>query len=208
MEIDEDNYLPEATRDVIFSFCQNFHVPPSPLTSAHAPEKPLNISKNKDCDANNDRSVNGFREPEAVCRHGFRNENHLNSLKDTADVDHTFDDVSLPEDTAKAQNTISMDNNSSKRVHKDTMDYEDEQDILGPNLHHLVQLTEALRRNSCFLQLTMGQAASLIAFQARRVFSGIVACESLLKRRISTIIKKYFDEVTSLETLRVFTAKS
>lgn len=66
------------------------------------------------------------------------------------------------------------------------------------NLHHLLQLIEAVRRNSCYLQLTMAQAASLLTFEAVRVFSSVIPSEALLRKRISSVIRKYFEEVNCL----------
>lgn len=65
------------------------------------------------------------------------------------------------------------------------------------NLHHLLQLIEAIRRDTCYLQLTMGQAASLVTFEACRVFSNLAPDDTALRKKISVIIENHFDEVSS-----------
>lgn len=64
------------------------------------------------------------------------------------------------------------------------------------NLHHLLQLIEAIRRDTCYLQLTMGQAASLVTFEACRVFSNLAPDDSALRKKLSPVIENHFDEVS------------
>ncbi|KAK7051686.1 hypothetical protein SK128_023316, partial [Halocaridina rubra] len=68
-------------------------------------------------------------------------------------------------------------------------------DSVTPNLHHLLQMTEALRRNTQLLHMTVGQSGSFVFLEACRAYAGIFKQEDELRTRILKVIKRHFQEV-------------
>ena len=193
VEIDEDNYLPETTRTVIQDLYEDFQdtltsiLPSSPLPrpprldspSSGTNEAPVPVAEHR-------RETIGDSGGRAGCAEG--------SISTEGSGSITVPGQSQEKATSSTEESVA----GILRVPSQGLSTEGEGLVAVPNLHHLLQLIEAVRRNSCYLQLTMAQAASLLTFEAGRVFSSITPSESVLRKRINGVIKKYFEEVTCL----------
>lgn len=190
VEIDEDNYLPETTRAVIQELYEDLqepsssHIPSPALTqpprleshSSGANEVPVPAAEEK-------RENTGDSAGRGGCAEGS--------------ISTEGSSITVPSQSQEKA-TSSMEGSIAGSLRVPIQGSSTEVDGLAvvPNLHHLLQLIEAVRRNSCYLQLTMGQAASLLTFEAGKVFSSVIPSEAVLRKRISCVIKKYFEEVT------------
>ncbi|KAK4312553.1 hypothetical protein Pmani_016020 [Petrolisthes manimaculis] len=167
VEIDEDNHLPMATRETILSLYQELqdHLT---ITTTQA------VVKNTNKESDNIR---------ASCTDTV-----------TAATDVQEESAKYPESNKIYHNSSSGGKQGNKKQ-TCVLGHKDGEDGWGvANLHHLLQLIEAIRRDTCYLQLTMGQAASLITFEASRIFSNLAPHEVALSQKILPIIENHFDE--------------
>lgn len=191
MEIDEDNCLPETTRDVILDLYENLQEFTPSLSSSPALSQPPRVSSHSSGpDEGPPPAADEKRETSADS--AARGGPGYGSSSGEGSIIITGPDQSH-EKAANAEERSSAGMQRRRLLRAST---EGEGLAALPNLHHLLQLIEAVRRNSCYLQLTMAQAASLLTFEAARAFSSVIPSEAQLRRRIGVVIKKYFEEVT------------
>lgn len=191
VEIDEDNCLPETTRDVILDLYENLQeLTPSLSSSPALAQLPRPNSHSSGPDEAPVPVADEKRETSADSAArggpGYGSSSGEGSIIITG-PDQSHEKAANSEEGSSA-------GIQRERCHRASTDGEGLAAV--PNLHHLLQLIEAVRRNSCYLQLTMAQAASLLTFEAARVFSSVMPSEALLRKGISGVIKKYFEEVT------------
>lgn len=191
VEIDEDNCLPETTRDVILDLFENMQelTPSFSPSPALAQPPQLNSQSSGAGDVPPVSAADEKRETSADS--ATRGAPAYGSSSGEGSIIITGPDQS--HDKAANFEEKSSAGIPRERSHMASTEGEDLAAVCS--LHHLLQLIEAVRRNSCYLQLTMAQAASLLTFEAARVFSSIIPSEALLRKRISGVIKKYFEEV-------------
>ncbi|KAK8381811.1 hypothetical protein O3P69_015079 [Scylla paramamosain] len=189
VEIDEDNYLPETTRAVIQELYEDLQEPSSSLTPSPALTQPPRLDSHSS-GANEAPAPVAEEKREGTADSAGRGGCAEGSIS-TEGSSITVPGQSQEKATSSTEESIV----GPLRVPIQGSSTEVEGLVAVPNLHHLLQLIEAVRRNSCYLQLTMGQAASLLTFEAGRVFSSVISSEAVLRKRISGVIKKYFEEV-------------
>lgn len=191
VEIDEDNCLPETTRDVILDLYENMQE----LTPSFSPSPALTQAPrvNSHSSGPDEAPVPAADEKKkSSADSAGRGGPGYGSSSGEGSIIITGPDQT-PETKANSEGRSSA---GIQRERSHGVSTESEGLAAVSNLHHLLQLIEAVRRNSCYLQLTMAQAASLLTFEAVRVFSSVIPSEPQLRRRISGVIKKYFEEVT------------
>ncbi|KAK4328017.1 hypothetical protein Pmani_001491 [Petrolisthes manimaculis] len=160
--------LPMATRETILSLYQELQ-DHSTTTTTQA------VVKNTNKESDNIR---------ASC---------TDTVTATADVQE--ESAKYPESNKICHNS-SFGGKQGNKKQTCVLGHKDGEDGWGvANLHHLLQLIEAIRRDTCYLQLTMGQAASLITFEASRIFSNLAPHEVALRQKILPIIENHFDEI-------------
>lgn len=184
VEIDEDNCLPETTRDVILDLYENMQE----LTPSFSPSPALTQPPRFNSHSSGPDEAPKETSADSAARGGPG----YGSSSGEGSIIITGPDQT-PETKASSEGRSSA---GIQRERSHGASTESEGLTAVSNLHHLLQLIEAVRRNSCYLQLTMAQAASLLTFEAVRVFSSVIPSELQLRRRISGVIKKYFEEVT------------
>lgn len=188
VEIDEDNRLPETTRDVILDLYENLQeVTPSFSPSPALAQPPRHSSHSSGADETSIPVADEKRETSADS--AARGGPGYGSSSGEGSIIITEPHLSQEKPTNSEGGSAGI-----QREHRVSTNGEGMAAVC--NLHHLLQLIEAVRRNSCYLQLTMAQAASLLTFEAVRVFSSVVPSEALLRKKINGIMKKYFEEVT------------
>lgn len=191
VEIDEDNCLPETTRDVILDLYENMQELTPAFSPSPAPTQPPRVSSHSSGPDEAPIPATDERK-EASGESAARGGPGYGSSSGEGSIIITGPDQT-PETRAGSEGRSSA---GIQRERSHWPSTESEGLAAVSNLHHLLQLIEAVRRNSCYLQLTMAQAASLLTFEAVRVFSSVIPSEAQLRRRISGVIRKYFEEVT------------
>ncbi|XP_047493548.1 dynein axonemal heavy chain 6-like [Penaeus chinensis] len=205
-ELDEENFQPDATRDVVVELYQGLGASSRPQTGSRprtasrtrASSRPQTASRSRPSSrpqtASRSRASSRPRtasRPQTASRPATAEppdeatEGPLSGpASDKGSAKNSFD---LPDLDTSTSNGSRLDTGRKSRSasHRNTL----------PNLHHLLQLTEALRKNARLLQMTLGQSASLIAFEARRIFSSVVESEEELSDRVFRIVKNKFEEL-------------
>ncbi|KAK3885101.1 hypothetical protein Pcinc_010652 [Petrolisthes cinctipes] len=181
VEIDEDNHLPMATREAILSLYQELQDHSTTTTTTTTTQGEVKKT-NKESDTKRTSCTDTV----------------------TAAADAQEESAKYPESHKICHNSSSGGKQENKKqtcvvghINKSKNDASsrDEDGWGVANLHHLLQLIEAIRRDTCYLQLTMGQAASLITFEASRIFSNLAPNEIALRQKILPIIENHFEEI-------------
>lgn len=193
VEIDEDNYLPETTRAVIQDLYEDLQEPSVSLAPSPALPQPPRLDSHSS-GAEEAPAPAADEKRETISDSAARGGCAEGSISTEGSGSITVPGQSQEKATSSTEGSIA----GFLRVPSHGVSTEGEGLLTVPNLHHLLQLIEAVRRNSYYLQLTMAQAASLLTFEASRVFSSVIPSEALLRKRINGVIKKYFEEVTYL----------
>nr|XP_027212731.1 uncharacterized protein LOC113805867 [Penaeus vannamei] len=205
-ELDEENFQPDATRDVVVELYQGLGQSSRPQTGSRprtasrtrASSRPQTASRSRPSSrpqtASRSRASSRPRtasRPQTASRPATAeppDEATEGPLSGPAsDKGSAKDSFDLPDLDTSTSNGSRLDTGRKSRSAspRNTL----------PNLHHLLQLTEALRKNARLLQMTIGQSASLIAFEAGRIFSSVVESEEELSDRVFKIVKNKFEEV-------------
>lgn len=217
-ELDEENFQPDATRDVVVELYQGLGQSSRPQTGSRprtasrtrASSRPQTASRSRPSSrpqtASRSRASSRPRtasRPQTASRPATAeppDEATEGPLSGPAsDKGSAKDSFDLPDLDTSTSNGSRLDTGRKSRSAspRNTL----------PNLHHLLQLTEALRKNARLLQMTIGQSASLIAFEAGRIFSSVVESEEELSDRVFKIVKNKFEEVPgSLHFTLIFTS--
>ncbi|XP_042865646.1 uncharacterized protein LOC122249110 [Penaeus japonicus] len=205
-ELDEDNFQPDATRDVVIELYQGLGASSRPQTGsrphtasrARASSRPQTASRSRPSSRPQTASRSrASSRPRTASRPQTASRPHTaeppeevadgplsGPASDKGSAKDSFDLPDLDTNTSNGSR-INTGRKSRSASHRNTI----------PNLHHLLQLTEALRKNARLLQMTLGQSASLIAFEARRIFSSVIESGEELSDRVFKIVKNKFEEL-------------
>ncbi|XP_066941286.1 LOW QUALITY PROTEIN: uncharacterized protein [Macrobrachium rosenbergii] len=187
-EVEDDRLIPDATRDAVLALYEEIQGPtPSIATPA------TNRSLVTECHDIQDQA-NPMIKLRKIPTQTVELTPNPRALMLTT-METTLPD--LPR--ARTQENLPSRNESTSQRKKASRGWANtggsDGDSSTPNLHHLLKLTEALRRNTRILNLTVGQAGSFVYFEATRAFGGLFGNEEELCNKVLKITKKHFKEV-------------
>ncbi|XP_068222058.1 dynein axonemal heavy chain 6-like [Palaemon carinicauda] len=189
-EVDDDRLIPDATRDAVLALYEEIQGPtPSTLTPATNRSLATESHEENTDQANPDDKTTEDPNTDSGINHEISsvdgNEDGPNTSLSTKSEDI--------KENCKTKDESTIQEKKAPKCWMNTRGSEG--DFTLPNLHHLVKLTEALRRNTRILNLTVGQAGSFVYFEATRAFGGLFESEEDLCNRVLKIIRKHFKEV-------------